>query len=138
MIRRPPRSTLFPYTPLCRSASGTPVGSRRSRTAPARAGWTSEDLQAEREGRLMPEPQRRGGGAGGGNDRRDRRDGGRGPGGASAAERNYNERVVATYPRSQVVNGGRFFIFTALVVVLGGARVGRPGKRKSHVAPAAS
>src|SRR3712207_9205286 len=42
---------------------------------PARAGWTSDDLQADREGRLMPGPQRRGGRAGGGNDRRHRRAG---------------------------------------------------------------
>src|SRR3712207_8588336 len=30
MIRRPPRSTLFPYTTLFRSAAGRPGGDRRS------------------------------------------------------------------------------------------------------------
>src|SRR5258708_26035378 len=34
MIRRPPRSTLFPYTTLFRSGAETP-GGRRSRPAPA-------------------------------------------------------------------------------------------------------
>src|SRR2546422_1120135 len=35
MIRRPPRSTLFPYTTLFRSAPRrTPAGSRAGRTAP--------------------------------------------------------------------------------------------------------
>src|SRR5256885_12265109 len=31
MIRRPPRSTLFPYTTLCRSAERMPQGRRRRR-----------------------------------------------------------------------------------------------------------
>src|SRR5215211_8330384 len=31
MIRRPPRSTLFPYTTLFRSAPGRPGGARRAR-----------------------------------------------------------------------------------------------------------
>src|SRR6266581_7699233 len=33
MIRRPPRSTLFPYTTLFRSASPTPVATASSRTS---------------------------------------------------------------------------------------------------------
>src|SRR2546427_1291348 len=38
MIRRPPRSTLFPYTTLFRSPGGTPTGfsSFRARLAPSR------------------------------------------------------------------------------------------------------
>src|SRR3712207_7217424 len=35
MIRRPPRSTLFPYTTLFRSSRRAPCGSRRSGTGPA-------------------------------------------------------------------------------------------------------
>src|SRR3712207_7934917 len=42
MIRRPPRSTLFPYTTLFRSRAGSPTCPRRSRVrvgwAPVRAG----------------------------------------------------------------------------------------------------
>src|SRR5258706_2813716 len=36
MIRRPPRSTLFPYTTLFRSKKSRPVGSRRNRRRGAR------------------------------------------------------------------------------------------------------
>src|SRR3712207_6897076 len=35
MIRRPPRSTLFPYTTLFRSTPGTPSGRRRRAASPA-------------------------------------------------------------------------------------------------------
>src|SRR5204863_9124803 len=35
MIRRPPRSTLFPYTTLFRSVQGPPCGERRERAARA-------------------------------------------------------------------------------------------------------
>src|SRR3954449_13636543 len=35
MIRRPPRSTLFPYTTLFRSAPATPPGSRSGAPAPS-------------------------------------------------------------------------------------------------------
>src|SRR5579864_9602715 len=38
MIRRPPRSTLFPYTTLFRSAGRRPTG-RRPRSPGASAGW---------------------------------------------------------------------------------------------------
>src|SRR3712207_9480073 len=64
MIRRPPRSTLFPYTTLFRSRGGAAVGGRRG----ARA--------AGRGGRLG------GGAAGGGN----RDDGGQQQGGDCLAE----------------------------------------------------
>src|SRR4051812_49825083 len=36
MIRRPPRSTLFPYTTLFRSEEDVPAGGLRSRGQPAR------------------------------------------------------------------------------------------------------
>src|SRR3712207_7806511 len=36
MIRRPPRSTLFPYTTLFRSGDGLAVGPARRRGAPAK------------------------------------------------------------------------------------------------------
>src|SRR5262245_65946436 len=48
MIRRPPRSTLFPYTTLFRSRSRA-VGRRRSRSRPiarSRAGRTAPRLRA--------------------------------------------------------------------------------------------
>src|SRR3712207_6977973 len=38
MIRRPPRSTLFPYTTLFRSGRGTPRGPPRDRAVRAREG----------------------------------------------------------------------------------------------------
>src|SRR5258708_31215975 len=56
MIRRPPRSTLFPYTTLFRSreiadAVGAPVGTVMSRLARARAmlrsAWRSEEHTSE-------------------------------------------------------------------------------------------
>src|SRR6478752_9125798 len=57
MIRRPPRSTLFPYTTLCRSAA--PRGrSRRCWSAPTRPRpashrrWRSEEHTSELQSRL--------------------------------------------------------------------------------------
>src|SRR5215213_10670278 len=55
MIRRPPRSTLFPYTTLCRSdgATGRPTPGQRGATtghagaAPAPAGARSEEHTSE-------------------------------------------------------------------------------------------
>src|SRR2546425_1858397 len=45
MIRRPPRSTLFPYTTLFRSQTSRPRrGGRRRRTAPPH--WASEPRRA--------------------------------------------------------------------------------------------
>src|SRR3712207_9218341 len=43
MIRRPPRSTLFPYTTLFRSQESPPLGSRR---AAARPGTSLEETGA--------------------------------------------------------------------------------------------
>src|SRR3712207_6920835 len=58
MIRRPPRSTLFPYTTLFRS-SGTPAGL-------GSAGWSghSPDPESVSPGRLQPEARRNRAGAG--------------------------------------------------------------------------
>src|SRR3712207_8119869 len=52
MIRRPPRSTLFPYTTLSRSArGGPPAGRRRPRRDPLRgARGLGEDL--DHQGRV--------------------------------------------------------------------------------------
>src|SRR2546429_4580145 len=43
MIRRPPRSTLFPYTTLFRSARGSARVQRAHRPAPADAGRLQDD-----------------------------------------------------------------------------------------------
>src|SRR2546427_5542888 len=45
MIRRPPRSTLFPYTTLFRSLSGTP--SPRSAAASIRVRWSLSARRSE-------------------------------------------------------------------------------------------
>src|SRR5260370_32287748 len=50
MIRRPPRSTLFPYTTLFRSASGSATSWRR---APPRRTW-----RLKRRGRCWRKPRR--------------------------------------------------------------------------------
>src|SRR2546430_8141047 len=41
MIRRPPRSTLFPYTTLFRSAKRTEPGQRRQQTGAAKVDYSS-------------------------------------------------------------------------------------------------
>src|SRR2546422_5108955 len=46
MIRRPPRSTLFPYTTLFRSRSGAPREVRRARAPRRRVHWRA--LNSER------------------------------------------------------------------------------------------
>src|SRR3712207_8046646 len=51
MIRRPPRSTLFPYTTLFRSP-----GSRRLDDPAAAAGVRGADLGPRRSGRPAPRP----------------------------------------------------------------------------------
>src|SRR5438445_8018185 len=53
MIRRPPRSTLFPYTTLFRSKGGSPRSSTRSPDAPRRAASTfrSEEHTSELQSR---------------------------------------------------------------------------------------
>src|SRR5256885_7130732 len=53
MIRRPPRSTLFPYTTLFRSAWPTPTHRAHATAAPryaccAWANWTSTDRKSTR------------------------------------------------------------------------------------------
>src|SRR2546429_3464670 len=55
MIRRPPRSTLFPYTTLFRSRSGRswcPATRSRGRTAARCAGSRSEEHTSELQSRL--------------------------------------------------------------------------------------
>src|SRR2546422_5097652 len=53
MIRRPPRSTLFPYTTLFRSISfpsprSTRQSPRSARATPARSSWRSQDRKSTR------------------------------------------------------------------------------------------
>src|SRR2546426_8490872 len=54
MIRRPPRSTLFPYTTLFRSGAGVgsalPAGKDPTRAGPASVGRGSRGLDAGRRG----------------------------------------------------------------------------------------
>src|SRR2546422_7649161 len=60
MIRRPPRSTLFPYTTLFRSRTRFSAGctrssdatTRRSPNASARSQWRSEEHTSELQSRL--------------------------------------------------------------------------------------
>src|ERR1041385_4662314 len=52
MIRRPPRSTLFPYTTLFRSLRCSPTGSASMRGIPASARCRSEEHTSELQSRL--------------------------------------------------------------------------------------
>src|SRR5260370_32781060 len=54
MIRRPPRSTLFPYTTLFRSAPGSQstIGAGPPRISPARASRRSEEHTSELQSHL--------------------------------------------------------------------------------------
>src|SRR6202158_5030731 len=48
MIRRPPRSTLFPYTTLFRSPHPKPDGDRQLLPGPAQRHWRDQDRKSTR------------------------------------------------------------------------------------------
>src|ERR1041385_9278078 len=52
MIRRPPRSTLFPYTTLFRSLLGQPDAQLDHPRSAADRGWRSEEHTSELQSRL--------------------------------------------------------------------------------------
>src|SRR2546429_3384460 len=52
MIRRPPRSTLFPYTTLFRSSGHGMPGRWSGRVGEPQSGWRSEEHTSELQSRL--------------------------------------------------------------------------------------
>src|SRR2546426_7801087 len=58
MIRRPPRSTLFPYTTLFRSSAASARSRARSRTSVSSAGGSPEPVAAGGAART-PQPARK-------------------------------------------------------------------------------
>src|SRR3712207_7997534 len=58
MIRRPPRSTLFPYTTLSRSTAGGPTGEVSSRSCTPPRQITGCALRPPLWGTIAPRPRR--------------------------------------------------------------------------------
>src|SRR2546429_2954648 len=103
MIRRPPRSTLFPYTTLFRSYDATHAAGANARTARASAGFAADGAETiDRSG------------AGGGRfriaiDTGDYRSRGRFGGGGGSGERGWRAMVLLRRAVSDAVVGKTVF-----------------------------